>query len=153
MTATLTERLERLKRYLPGMVKGEMEACILIAQNMDRLAGDPDAHTRLEAPGPSFDNVTEEDLNRGQKDVLKVFKRYPIPMDERTLAANYMKMWVNIEGSDMKFHSEKVSTIRARRSDLEKRGMVVKVDDKGKSETGRKAGRYQAAPRFIGETP
>ena len=152
MTFTLTQRLTSLKRYLPSMMQGEMEACILIAENMDRLAGDPDAHTRLEAPGPSFGNVTEEDLNKGQRDVLKVFKRYPMPMDERTLAANYMKMWVNIEGADMKFHSEKVSTIRARRSDLEKRGMVVKVDDLGKSETGRKAGRYQVAPEYIGET-
>ena len=152
MTFTLTQRLTSLKRYLPGMMQGEMEACILIAENMDRLAGDPDAHTRLEAPATSFGHVTEDELNKGQKDVLKVFKRYPMPMDERTLAANYMKMWVNIEGADMKFHSEKVSTIRARRSDLEKRGMVVKVDDLGKSETGRKAGRYQVAPEYIGET-
>ena len=142
MTPTLTERLTDLRRYLPSMMRGEMDACILIAENLDRLAGDPDAHTRLEAPGPSFGNVTEEDLNKGQRDVLKVFRRYPIPMDERTLAANYMKMWVNIEGADMTYHSEKVSTIRARRSDLEKRGMVIWVDDLGKSETGRKAGRY-----------
>jgi len=152
MTFTLTQRLTSLKRYLPAMMQGEMEACILIAENLDRLAGDPDAHTRLEAPGPSFDNVTVEDLNKGQRDVLKVFSRYPIPMDERTLASRYMSMWQNVEGADMKYHSEKVSTIRARRSDLEKRGMVVKVDDLGRSETGRKAGRYQVAPKYIGGT-
>lgn len=152
MTFTLTQRLTSLKRYLPGMMQGEMQACIAIAENMDRLAGDPDAHTRLDAPATSFGHVTEDELNKGQADVLKVFKRYPIPMDEKTLAANYMRMWQNIEGADMKYHSEKVSTIRARRSDLEKRGMVIKIDDLGKSETGRKAGRYQVAPEYIGET-
>lgn len=144
---TLSQRLEALKLDLPHDKREEMDNCIAIAENLDRLAATPNAHARTGAPEPSFGNVTEEDLNRGQRDVLRVFRAWPEPMDELTLMQRYTRTF---QTDDVRYIGPKVSTLRARRSDLEKRGMVTKVDEKGRSETGRKAGRYQIAPGYRG---
>jgi len=147
---TMLDRLTFLRKKLPKEYRTEMDNCILIAANLDRLAKTTAAHSRTDSPSTSKGNVTEESLTKGQRLLWEVFEEYPDdPMDEIAMRTRYELLHRVWDTTREKWILPKASTVRARRCDIEKMGMIVLIDKKGVSLTGRSAGRYQKAPEFV----
>lgn len=146
---TMVDRLTYLKQHLPEQHFEEMDNCILIAANLDRLAKSEHAHTRIDSKETSRGNVTQESLSKGQRLLWRVFEEHPDDaMDELTMQIRYELIHRVWDDTEDHWILPKTSTVRARRPDLEKMGMIVLVDKEGTSLTGRPAGRYQKAPTF-----
>jgi len=145
---TLADRLETLRIDLPSYRRDYLDDCISIARTKEFAAADPHTHRRVDTPAVAFNNVDRDSLRGATLSVLRVFEEWPHAMDDRELNMRYQEMLEHYEDTDnpLKFTQPGSSTVRSRRKDLCGMGMVVKHDDKGRSVTNRRAGRYILAP-------
>ena len=136
-----SEELRALRRELANgnyVNSHYLDTIITKVEHMEE-AIDEWPKVRTGMPDTSYFDGTLGSLKRNQADVYACFDTFGI-MDGSTLEILYERHAFSRE-----WKKQAPSGIRARRKELERLGLVVRVDDGGLSPTGRKAGRYAIA--------
>ena len=136
----LSERLLHIREHISSyLISQKLDVCIEQAITMESKSVPTQRHTD---PETSWYNGTIESLNTLRRGVLDVFRSTHIPMDEVTMDARYMELQSMSDWMKFVDPSKGGGTLRKRRNELEREGLVKRVDSEGTSRHGQPTGRY-----------
>jgi hypothetical protein len=139
----LSERLANIRDHTDNpVIREKLGICIEQAQAMEKAINDRDPW-RTTDPETSHWNGDPNTLSKLQRAVWATFKVADRPLDEYTLTDAYVRL--QLDNQEWMPHIDpelQGTSLRKRRNDLEKHGIVKRLDSNGTSPVGLSIGRY-----------